>query len=273
MPARRRSPRMRTDNIRLGNGARIHAEALQPPDAGQAARRPVLVFLHEGLGSTRMWKGFPQALCDAAGCEGLLFDRQGHGQSDPQQQPRTIHYLHRYALEELPQVLAQAIPERDYIVIGHSDGGSIGLLHAAERPARLRGLITLAAHIYVEDVTLQGIRDALDAWHAGKLRGLARYHGDRVEQVFMAWNATWLTPAFAHWNMAYALPAISVPTCVMQGAGDQYATVQHMHDIAAGIHAATDQLLPDCGHSPHLENPEATLQAMQQVLQDWGVLA
>ena len=105
------------------------------------------------------------------------------------------------------------------------------------------------------------------------VRGLARYHGDRVEQVFMAWNATWLTPAFAHWNMAYALPAISVPTCVMQGAGDQYATVQHMHDIAAGIHAATDQLLPDCGHSPHLENPEATLQAMQQVLQDWGVLA
>ena len=264
---------MRTDNFRLGNGARIHAEALQPADASQAASRPVLVFLHEGLGSTRMWKGFPQALCDAAGCDGLLFDRQGHGQSDPQQQPRTIHYLHRYALEELPQVLAQAIPDRDYVTIGHSDGGSIGLLHAAERPARLRGLITLAAHIYVEDVTLQGIRDALDAWHAGKLRGLARYHGDRVEQVFMAWNATWLTPAFAHWNMAYALPAISVPTCVMQGAGDQYATVQHMHDIAAGIHAATDQLLPDCGHSPHLENPEATLQAMQQVLQDWGVLA
>ena len=266
---------MNTDNILLNNGARIHAEALQPADASQAASRPVLVFLHEGLGSTRMWKGFPQALCDAAGCDGLLFDRQGHGQSDPQQQPRTIHYLHRYALEELPQVLAQAIPDRDYVTIGHSDGGSIGLLHAAEQPERLRGLITLAAHIYVEEVTLQGIREARVAWDAGKLsRGLARYHGaDRVETVFMAWNATWQLPAFAHWNLAYALPAVQVPTCVMQGAGDQYATVQHMHDIAAGIPGATDLLLPDCGHSPHLENPEATQQAMLQVLQGWGVFA
>lgn len=243
--------------VELPGYGRLHAERIDGPHD-----RPVLVFLHEGLGCAAMWKDFPRRLCALAGCPGMVYDRLGYGLSDPLLKARSVHYLHEYTLIELPAVLERMLPGRPYIVIGHSDGGSIALLHGAAQPERLLGVITEAAHVFVEDVTLAGIRTALDAWQAGKLRGLERYHGAKTSAIFHAWADTWLTPAFAHWNIEGVLASIACPVLALQGEGDQYGTEAQLASIAARAPRALPHLLPDCGHTPHLENPDATLAAM-----------
>ena len=244
----------------------IHYEIIEGDQA-----KPWLVFLHEGLGCTAMWKDFPQRLCTATGCRGLLYDRLGYGLSDALQQTRATDYLHRYALDELPEVLAVLLPGQAYILIGHSDGGSIALLHAAQRPPLLQAIVTEAAHVFVEPVTLEGIRVADRAYADGKLKGLQKYHGDKTEQIFKAWSDTWLTPAFADWNIEADLPRIDCPALIMQGVDDQYGTPAQVDAIAAGIAkgdgpAAHKAMLPDCGHSPHQEQPQAVLDLMRDFI-------
>lgn len=252
-----------------GQTQQLYYELIGELSDGQA-EKPYLVFLHEGLGCTAMWKDFPQRLCAITGCPGLLYDRLGYGNSDALQYKRDLNYLQRYALDELPQVLAQLIPQRPYIVIGHSDGGSIALLHAAQQPDLLHGIVTEAAHVFVEDITLAGIRVADAAYAAGKLRGLSKYHGDKTEQIFKAWSETWLMPAFADWNMEAALPSITCPALILQGAGDQYGSRRQVDAIVAGIAGiagpARMQLIDDCGHSPHQEQTEVVLQLMQDFI-------
>nr|WP_229499119.1 alpha/beta hydrolase [Pseudoduganella ginsengisoli] len=243
--------------VELQGYGRLHYEWIAGPE-----QRPVLVFLHEGLGCTAMWKAFPQQLCAMTGCPGLVYDRLGYGLSDPLVKPRSVLYLHETTLVELPAVLDPLLQGRPYIVIGHSDGGSIALLHGATQPAGLLGIITEAAHVFVEDVTLDGIRTALQAWDAGKLRGLERYHGDKTSTIFHAWADTWLTPSFAQWNIEGVLASIACPVLALQGEGDQYGTAAQLESIAARAPRALPHMLPDCGHTPHLENPEATLAAM-----------
>lgn len=243
--------------LQLSGYGNLHYQSIEGP-----AHRPVLVFLHEGLGSVAMWKDFPRRLCTMAGCPGLVYDRLGYGKSAPLVQPRSIHYLHEYALIELPQVLAQLLAGRPYIVIGHSDGGSIALLHAAAQPAGLLGVATEAAHVFVEDVTLDGIRAAQVAWDAGKLGGLERYHGAKTAQIFHAWSDTWLAPPFARWNIEYLLAAIACPVLALQGADDQYGTPAQLDAITARAPAARQALLPGCGHTPHQESPAAVLDAL-----------
>jgi len=224
--------------------------------------RPLLVFLHEGLGCIAMWGDFPQRLCAATGCEGLVYDRLGYGRSGPLRAARSIHYLHESALVELPSMLAALAPGRQHIVVGHSDGGSIALIYAAGNPPGLRGVVTAAAHVFVEAITLEGIRVALDAHGAGKLRGLSRYHGDRAPQVFSSWADTWLAAPFAHWNIEYLLPAIACPVLALQGDCDQYGSGRQLDAIAKKAPDARQFVIADCGHSPHLEQPGATLDAM-----------
>ncbi|MCE3261416.1 MAG: alpha/beta hydrolase [Pseudoduganella sp.] len=225
-------------------------------------RKPLLVFLHEGLGCGAMWKGFPQHLCAATGCAGLVYDRLGYGLSSPATAPRSIHYLHEFALIELPAVLRRLAPGREHIVVGHSDGGSIALIYAAGRPLGLRAAVTVAAHVFVEEMTLEGIHSALGAHGASKLRALARYHGDKAGQVFSSWADTWLAPSFRHWNIEYLLPAIDCPLLAMQGSDDQYGSIAQLESIARGTPGAHQLLLPGCGHNPHIEQPDATVQAM-----------
>lgn len=235
---------------------RIGADLPGTPD------RPCLVFLHEGLGSTGLWRDFPARLCALTGCPGLSYDRQGYGRSSPLTRPRSVHYLHHYALGELPAVLARLIPEQDYLVIGHSDGGSIGLLHAAEQPLRLRGLITEAAHVFVEAETLAGIRAADDAYAAGKLQGLKRHHGDKSEALFRAWADIWQSPGFKAWNIEYALPSITCPLLAIQGRDDQYGSAAQLDAIVGPLPQAEKATVEACGHTPHHEQQEIVLGLM-----------
>jgi len=218
-------------------------------------RLPVLVFLHEGLGSVAHWRDFPRRVCAATGHPGLVYDRLGHGHSSPLRAARTIHYLHDYALRELPAVLTQ-IAGRDYILIGHSDGGSIALIHAAGQPRGLRGVVTLAAHTIVETLSVEGIRAAQVAFNEGKLRGLERFHGAKTAQIFAAWADTWLRPSFAHWDIRYLLPSIDCPVLALQGSADQYGTVAQLDAIADGVPESEVRMLEGAGHSPHQDRPD-----------------
>ena len=242
--------------LELGN-AQLHYELIEGD-----SRKPLLVFLHEGLGSIGMWKEFPDRLCAATGCAGLVYERQGYGLSSAQPVPRSIHYLHQSAMVELPAVMECLAPGREHIVVGHSDGGSIALIYAAARPQGLRGVVSAAAHVFVEEITIEGINAVLAAHSAGKMRALARYHGEKAGQVFSSWADTWLAPWFRQWNIEYLLPAIACPLLAMQGSDDHYGSGAQLDAIERGAPGARQLMLPGCGHSPHIEQPEATLQAM-----------
>lgn len=243
------------------NGGQIYYELIEGP-----ADHPVLAFLHEGLGCTEMWKNFPQRLCAATGHPGLVYDRAGYGKSSPVHRDRTIHYLHESALQELPVVLEGAIGARDHILVGHSDGGSIALIYAAERRQSLCGVITEAAHVFVEAETITGIELAVRAYEAGELAGLARYHGDKTGRLFWAWAHTWLTPRFRSWNIEYALPSIQHPVLALQGADDQYGTAAQVTAIVAGNPHRRGLIVDGSGHTPHGDQPEVLLGLMGEFI-------
>ena len=231
--------------------------------------KPYLVFLHEGLGCRDMWHDFPKLLCAATGCPGLIYDRLGHGRSSPLHRPRTIRYLHKHGLQELPTILEKVIADKKYFLIGHSDGGSISLIYGAERPPLLQGIITEAAHVFVDTKTLKGIAATDILWKQGKLKSLHKYHGEKAESVFQAWSATWQSPWFRSWNIENLLPDIEVPLLVIQGADDQYGSVEQVNAIVAqsGGHARPE-LVAKCGHTPHREAQTVVLQHMSEFITD-----
>ena len=228
------------------------------------AGRPFLVFLHQGLGSVAQWRDFPEILCRRTGCPGLVYDRIGHGLSSPLPRNRTIHYLHGHGLSELPRGLEKLIPDSPYLLIGHSDGGSIALIAGSERPPLLKGIITAAAHVFVEHCSLEGIEQAKVHFAEGKLRtALQRYHGEKTDHLFSTWADTWTSSWFRSWNIEYLLPAIEAPLLVLQGREDQYGTTAQVDSIVQKTTgSATPLLLEDCGHAPHLEFPELCLDLM-----------
>lgn len=220
--------------------------------------RPVVVFLHEGLGSVAMWKDFPRQFCERHGLRGLVYSRYGYGNSTPRPADERWEpdFMHRQAHEVLPALLAALGIERPWL-FGHSDGGSIALLHAARFAENLRGVIVLAPHIFVEDISVASIRMAREAYLNDGLRErLARYHAD-VDSAFMGWNDIWLDPAFRRWNIESELPAIRCPVLAVQGEDDEYGTLEQIHGIARKAPQARTLVLPNCGHSPHRDQPEA----------------
>ncbi len=239
-------------------GRRIEVARLGPaaPDA------PTLVFLHEGLGCAAMWRDFPAALAAATGCGALVYSRFGHGRSAACALPRPIGYMHDEALEVLPALLEAAAVERA-ILVGHSDGGSIALIHTGGRAAAgLCGVITEAAHLFVEAISIRAIEAARRSYEQGSLRrNLAKYHGDNTDCAFRGWNGVWLDPEFRDWNIEAYLPKIRVPVLAIQGADDNYGTTAQL-DAIARLAGAETELLADCGHAPHRDRRAATLRAM-----------
>ncbi|VVE30184.1 alpha/beta fold hydrolase [Pandoraea terrigena] len=227
----------------------------------ELADAPLLVFLHEGLGSVAMWKDWPQQLCDAGGFRGLVYSRNGYGRSTPRPHGEKwpVDFMHRQAREVLPAFLdAVGIgPEQAERVwlVGHSDGGSISLLFSAAFPDRLAGAVVLAPHLFVEDLSVQSIAKTKTVYETTDLRTkLGRYHDD-VDSAFWGWNDIWLDPAFREWNLVGAVASISKPLLAIQGEDDEYGTMAQMDSIAAHVAHATVVKLPACGHSPHRDAP------------------
>jgi pimeloyl-ACP methyl ester carboxylesterase len=226
---------------------------------------PVVMFLHEGLGSALLWRDFPARMADRLGLPGFVWSRYGFGGSTVLAEERSVEYLHHEALEALPELRA-TLGLDDVILFGHSDGGSIALLHAGTGGAAgkwpVRGVIAEAPHVFVEDETIAGIEEAKVAWETTDLpQKIGRHHTDG-EKTFMGWNATWLKPEFRDWNMEEYLPGITAPVLVIQGEGDEYGTKRQLDAIAGQVSGpAETMMLPDCGHSPHRDQPGLVMDA------------
>jgi pimeloyl-ACP methyl ester carboxylesterase len=235
-------------------------EARQIGRAGGAT----LVFLHEGLGSVGLWRDFPDRVAEATGLPAFVYSRAGHGQSEPAEMPRPIRYMHDEA-GLLPDVL-EAAGVDDPVLVGHSDGASISIIHAGTG-GKARALVLLAPHVFTEEMGLRSIAKAREAYQSGDLRQrLAKHHED-VDAAFWGWNRPWLDPEFRKWNLEELLPRIQVPILVVQGEDDEYGTQAQISAIQRGARDVEVLLLPRCGHSPHRDQPEATLRGITSFLQ------
>ena len=233
---------------------------------------PLLVFLHEGLGSVAMWKDFPARLCEAAGCRSLVYSRPGYGQSTPRaaDEAWAPDFMHRQATEVLPALLAALRLDGPRHLFGHSDGGSIALLHAALRPEGVLSATVVAPHILVEDISVASITEARTAYLDGVLKAsLSKYHRD-PDSAFWGWNRIWLDPAFRDWCIADELDLIRCPVLAVQGLDDAYGTLAQIRGIQARLPRTQLLELPACGHSPHRDQPERLIEACTRFLHHPG---
>jgi pimeloyl-ACP methyl ester carboxylesterase len=224
---------------------------------------PVLVFLHDALGSTEQWKDFPRLLSNKTGLNALVFDRQGYGRSASFSKARAKNYLHEEARKVLPAFLQKLKIEKS-ILVGHSDGGSIALLYASEFEPL--AIACEAAHVLVEKETIEGINKALEQKYL-LVQKLKKYHGDKAGMLFDLWHKTWLASDFQDWNVEEDLKKINCPALIIQGENDEYATQKHLEKIEKGIgENARSVLIKNCGHIPHLESQEEVLVKMAEFI-------
>lgn len=228
---------------------------------------PTLVFLHEGLGSIRQWRDFPEQVARATGCRALVYDRYGYGKSDVLREPGVgVEFMHDGALNELPELLENLKIENP-VLVGHSDGASIALIYAGTYP--VRGVAVLAPHVFVEENGMASIKALNDSFETSDLRaGLGKYHRE-ARKTFHLWADAWLDPVFRQWNIEEYLPRIKCPLLAIQGEKDEYGTMAQLDAIKAQAGGPCELLkLPDCGHSPHKDQPEKVLKAVADFVRE-----
>lgn len=228
--------------------------------------RPPLVFLHEGLGSLSAWRDFPARVAATTGCSALVWSRAGYGRSSPPHGPFHVRYMHDEALTVLPALLDRLAIGRP-LLVGHSDGASIALIHAGGSGRAVAGLALLAPHVFVEDLSVRSIAAARDSFAATDLPArLARHHRD-PEATFRRWNDIWLHPDFRGWNIEQYLPCIGCPVLALQGRDDEYGTAAQLEAIRAQVPGEVAvRVLADCRHAPHKDQPDATLAALTEFI-------
>ena len=248
-------------------GCRLRVKSIELKDPEPEKVRPKLIFLHEALGCIELWRDFPEILCLSTGCSGFVYDRKGYGESEPFEDTWSLDYLQQEALTYLPAFL-KTCGIMDTILIGHSDGGSIALIAASNFGNMIRGIITEAAHIFVENITLSGIRKAVKAFETTALKEkLTRYHKEHTETIFRRWANRWLSDEFCNWNIENYLPKITCPVLVLQGEDDEYGTPAQVEGISNQVSGPVNvKLIPKCGHIPHFEAKEKVLTEMTKFI-------
>ena len=237
--------------------------AYQFINSNENQEKPLIVFLHEGLGSIAQWKDFPLELCKKVNLEGFIYERQGYANSSALTETRDETYLENYALEELPKLIKTLnLENRKLILFGHSDGGSIAYIYAGKYPENIVGIITEAAHVFVEDITLNGISPVVDMFENWNLKEkLARYQKEKTEQIFYAWSDTWHKKQFKNWNIEHYLSPVTCPVLAIQGIDDEYGTELQVDKIINGVSGKAQKLMiPNCGHIPHFQQREIIIE-------------
>jgi pimeloyl-ACP methyl ester carboxylesterase len=250
-------PRAHRDYVTV-DGKRL--ETLRYPPRGNTR---TIVMLHEGLGSVSMWKDFPGQLVKSTGCGVLVYSRYGHGKSERLAEKRSDDFMRHEAQAVLPELLERCEIEAP-ILLGHSDGGSISIIYAATAPQKPAALVLEAPHVFVEDLSVSSISKIRAAYETTELRQkLARYH-DHVDETFWGWNDIWLDSRFRSWNIEESLNAIRCPVLVIQGENDEYGTLAQVEAIKARLPSTETLVFPECGHSPHRDQPARTLAAISR---------
>lgn len=254
--------------VRLAEG-RLSAFRLVP--SGPRPGLAPVVFLHDALGSVTLWRDLPDRLCAVLGREGIVFDRLGFGGSDPWPATPDHRFLEVEATVRLPELLRQAGIARP-VLFGHSDGGSIALLFAAAFPDATAAVVSIAAHVMIEEETLSGIGKTVAAWESTDLPDrLRRHHGEKTEAVFRAWSETWRDPGFRGFSAVEAIRPLRCPLLVLQGEEDEYATAAQVEAIAGAVSGPVRTVfLPGLGHFPHREDPDRVLLETERFLADFG---
>ena len=217
---------------------------------------PALVFLHEGLGSIDLWRGFPERVARATGRRAVVYSRYGNGFSEPLGERRDVSYMHDEARVALPELLDALEIERAAL-IGHSDGASIALLFAGALPGRTDALVLEAPHVFVEELSIASIAEIGRRYAANGFRERMRKHHTDADRTFRGWNDVWLDPAFRSWTIVDALPRIVAPVLAIQGANDEYGTLAQLDALQRSCSGSVDTLILDkCGHAPHRDRPE-----------------
>lgn len=232
-----------------------------------ASGKPDLVFLHEGLGSIRQWRDFPAKIAAASGRRALVYDRYGYGQSDILREARrTIRFMHDEGLSALPELLKN-LEIVNPVLIGHSDGASIALIHAGAGHA-VSGVVAMAPHVFIEPICLSAIENAKQDFASTELpQRLGRYHRD-VKKTFYGWADVWTEGNFKSWDIRTEyLANIRAPVLAIQGEQDEYGTMQQLDEIARHVPAPCELLkVPDCGHTPFRDQPEKIAEAVLRFL-------
>jgi pimeloyl-ACP methyl ester carboxylesterase len=236
--------------------------------AGPGDKAPI-VMLHEGLGSVALWRDFPQQLAHRTRRSVIVYSRYGHGHSDRLTEPRTPRYMHDEGEVVLPALLDELGLERP-VLFGHSDGASIALIHASQKPEDVSTLILEAPHVFVEDLTVSSIARVRDTLHQTSLvQKLSRYHNDAAA-TFWGWNNIWLHPDFRGWDIRASLRRVRAPALLLQGLDDEYGTVAQLDAISSTLASTETHLFDRCGHSPHGTVPEAVLERTADFLANRG---
>lgn len=257
-----------TEFLEIGE---LKIEYLFSPSSKEREDFPALVFLHEGLGSVELWRNIPKLICEALGNPAyLIYSRPGYGRSTPVEGVRPYDYMHTEALDILPQVLAAAKITKP-ILVGHSDGASIALIHAGAGHS-VEALVLIAPHVIVEEQSLAGIQAARQSYLSSDLsQRLARYH-ENPDATFWGWNAAWLSQEFATWNIEEYLPRIKVPTLVIQGDKDEYGTLEQLNLIEEKVAGAVElKVIPGARHSPHFEYTLEVVEAVAEFIAKQGI--
>ncbi|REC56608.1 alpha/beta hydrolase [Chryseobacterium piscium] len=223
-------------------------------------KKQTIVFLHDSLGSVQLWRDFPEKLAEATQCNVLVYDRLGYGKSFPM----ITHERENNYMELEADVLNDLLSEfniNDAILFGHSDGGTIALIAASKYPEKVKAVICEAGHIFIEDITVKGVEEALNAYNTTNLpQRLEKYHGDKVETIVKAWTEIWLNDKFRGWNIEYLLENIESPLLFIQGEADEYGTLNQVEKTISQVTGTSEKfIIPNVGHTPHKESPEIVL--------------
>ena len=231
------------------------------------ATKPYLVFLHEGLGSVSLWRDFPDRVARRTGHRALVYSRFGYGQSAPLEAPREPRFMHDEALDVLPRLLAGLHITRP-ILIGHSDGASIALIHAAEPRHAISAVVAMAPHVFVEPVTVESIAKAADTYETTDLRARLARHHTHVDDAFHGWSRIWLSPRFRTWSLGAELQRLTCPALLIQGEDDEYGTLAQLDAIVEAAPGSMQKVvLANCGHAPQRDQPDAVMDAIAGFLE------
>lgn len=244
------------------NGKHIYYEIF--PQFRYNEEKPYVIFLHEGLGSVEQWRDIPKTTWTKSKNPVLVYDRYGYGKSDKLTEPRNAQYLHEEAYVYLPELLTKLNINKKVILVGHSDGGTIALLFASKFPEKVLGVITEADHIFCEDITYEGIRQAKAEFENGALKELLeKYHNDKTESMFYGWADVWLSEKNKKWNIENEISNIKCPVVAIQGKNDNYGSEKQLLIKKQKIKAQTDIFhIDNCGHIPHFQAKKIVLEIM-----------